>query len=67
MTKPLIQIGDEVRQMTDTEYAQWQKDIAEEKTNAEIVANAIKARATALAKLEALGLTASEVAALVGK
>jgi hypothetical protein len=28
MTKPLIQIDDEVREMTDEEYAQYEKDIA---------------------------------------
>jgi hypothetical protein len=26
MTKPLTQIGNEVREMTDAEYAQWQAD-----------------------------------------
>ena len=28
MTNPLIQIGDEVREMTDEEYAQYEADIA---------------------------------------
>jgi outer membrane murein-binding lipoprotein Lpp len=28
MTKPLTQIGNEVREMTDAEYAQWQADAA---------------------------------------
>jgi hypothetical protein len=28
MTKPLIQINDEVREMTDEEYAQYQEDQA---------------------------------------
>lgn len=67
MTKPLIQIGNSVREMDETEFAQWQKDVAEHAANAEALADATKARATALAKLEALGLTPAEVAALVGK
>jgi hypothetical protein len=29
MTKPLIQIDDEIREMTDAEYAQYLKDEAE--------------------------------------
>jgi hypothetical protein len=29
MTRPLIQIDDEVREMTDEEYAQHEKDIAD--------------------------------------
>ena len=28
MSKPLIQIDDLVREMTDEEYAKWQEDIA---------------------------------------
>jgi hypothetical protein len=28
MTNPLIQIGDEVREMTDEEFAQYEADIA---------------------------------------
>jgi hypothetical protein len=30
MTNPLVQIGDEIREMTDEEYAQWQADYADE-------------------------------------
>jgi hypothetical protein len=29
MTKPLIQIDDEVREMTDEEYAQWNAEVDE--------------------------------------
>jgi hypothetical protein len=29
MTKPLIQIDDEVREMTDEEYAQWKAEVDE--------------------------------------
>jgi hypothetical protein len=32
MTKPLIQINDEIREMTDEEYAQYEKDIADSPT-----------------------------------
>jgi hypothetical protein len=28
MSKPLIQIDDEIREMTDEEYAQYEEDIA---------------------------------------
>jgi hypothetical protein len=28
MSKPLIQIDDEVREMTDEEYAQYEKDVS---------------------------------------
>jgi hypothetical protein len=28
MTRPLIQINDEIREMTDEEYAQYEADIA---------------------------------------
>jgi len=31
MTKPLIQIDDEIREMTDEEYAQYEADIADYK------------------------------------
>lgn len=66
MSKPLIQIGDEVREMTDAEFVQWQKDAEQHAANVEAAANAAQARETALAKLEALGLTPIEIAALVG-
>jgi hypothetical protein len=65
MTKPLIQIGNEVREMTDAEFAQWQIDAdAHAKNVAQVTAKA-DARASALAKLSALGLTEAEIAALV--
>lgn len=66
MSKPLIQIGSEVREMTDAEHAQWLSDQAEHAANVEAAADAANARLSALAKLEALGLTPAEVAALVG-
>ena len=66
MSKPLIQIGNDVREMNDAELAQRELDIeaAEAaKTEAEAAA---AIRKSALAKLAALGLTETEIAALVG-
>lgn len=68
MKKPIIRIvdGDNVidREMNDAEFAQYQLDQAEaEARTAEREAKAT-ARAAALAKLAALGLTADEIAAL---
>lgn len=64
MTKPNIQIGDEIREMTNEEYAnllaireQNDKATAEEESKS-------AARQSALAKLAALGLTEEEIAAL---
>lgn len=61
--KPNIQIGDEVRLMTDDEYAQWQTDNAVAQAEAEALEAKAAAKASALAKL---GLTADEAAALFG-
>ena len=65
MTRPLTQIGEEVREMTDAEFAQWQLD--QQEADAAAVAAATKAaeRASALTKLAALGLTEPEIAALL--
>lgn len=63
MTKPLTQIGDEVREMTDDEYAEYQA-LQNEAAERE-AANAAKA-ATRAAALTKLGLTADEAAALFG-
>ena len=65
MTKPLIQIGDEVREMTDAEHDQWQADAKAQTQYAAQVTAKADARASALAKLAALGLTEAEIAALV--
>lgn len=63
MAKPKIQIGNELREMNDDEYAQWQADKAE----AEAQADALEAKAEARqAVLDKLGLTADEAAALFG-
>jgi topoisomerase IA-like protein len=61
--KPTIQIGDDVREMTDAEHAQYLLDQQEAEQQAQAAADRAKARAAALAKL---GLTADEAAALFG-
>jgi hypothetical protein len=66
MSRPLIQIGTEVREMNDAELAQRQLDIQEQAANNAAAANTAKTRETALAKLQALGLTDAEIVALVG-
>ena len=65
MLRPNIQIGDEVREMTADEYAQWQAD--NEALAAAAAAADAKAAALASArtKLAALGLTVDEIAALL--
>jgi hypothetical protein len=63
MTKPQIQIGDEVREMTDAEYAQWLADVDEAEAQVEAQTVKLAARQTVLDKL---GLTADEAAALLG-
>ena len=62
MTKPTIQIGDEVREMTDAEFAQHQLDQA---SYAAEIAAAVEREALKQATLTKLGLTADEVAALL--
>lgn len=66
MTKPVIQIDNQVREMTDAEIAQLEADRLEHAADVEKAENLQIARTNALAKLEALGLTAAEIAALVG-
>jgi len=64
--RPQVLDGDTVRPMTDSEYAQWQTDVSEAAArNAEQAARE-QARVSALAKLAALGLTDTEINALVG-
>lgn len=69
MNKPLTQIGDEVREMTDDEYANYLATSAElqAQSEAEHAAQAAQeaAKQSARAKLAALGLTDEEVAALI--
>jgi hypothetical protein len=63
MTKPLTQIGDEVREMTDEEHAQYKLDQAEAKAQAAAIAAQAAARQAVLDKL---GLSQDEVQALLG-
>jgi hypothetical protein len=64
MTKPNIQIGDMIREMTDEEYANLVA-VREENALAEAQEEAkIASRESALAKLAKLGLTADEIASL---
>lgn len=64
MTRPMIQINDIVREMTDKEYDDW-KLVQAEQAKQELEAQAkIDARQSALAKLAKLGLTQNEIDAL---
>ena len=62
--KPNIQIDDLVREMTDEEYADYQKQQAEAAAQQAEADAKIAARQSALAKLAALGLTDEEIGAL---
>jgi len=63
IVKPNIQIGDEVREMNDAEFAQYEIDQAANKA----AAKADIAKATAKqAVLDRLGITADEAALLLG-
>lgn len=63
MTKPLIQIGNETREMNKAEHDQHTADLAEWEAKAE--AEAAKAAARA-ALLDRLGITAEEAQLLLG-
>lgn len=63
MSNPIIFDGEQHREMTDAEYAQWQADRAEAQARAEALEAKVAARQAVLDKL---GLTADEAAALFG-
>jgi arginyl-tRNA--protein-N-Asp/Glu arginylyltransferase len=63
MSRPLIQIDNEVREMTASEYEQFLIDAETESARINAERNA---KASAQAKLNALGLTDDEIKALVG-
>jgi hypothetical protein len=71
MLRPIIQIDNEVREMTEEEYAElidsgWkQETLNEESIEAQIQAR-LEAKASASAKLAALGLTTAEINAIIG-
>lgn len=60
-TKPTIQIGDEVRDMTKAEIAQYEKDVADFAQQAQDETDKQTLKAQVIAKL---GLSAEEIAAL---
>ena len=64
--KPITFDGQNHREMTDAEFAQWQADAAVAAAQEQAVADTAAARASAIAKLAGLGLTPDEIAALVG-
>lgn len=64
MTRPIIQIGDEVREMTESEFQQWQSDV---ESRAELNRQQAVVEASARLKLADLGLTEAEIKALVGR
>jgi hypothetical protein len=66
MSKPIIQIGTEQREMTDAEFAQWQADNEAHAAREAAEEAQTEARISALSKLSALGLDDDEIAALVG-
>ena len=63
MSEYQIQIGNEVRDMTEVEIAQRKKDVAEHKAQAKTQADRQSAKDAVLTKL---GLSADELAALLG-
>lgn len=60
--RPTVQIGDEVREMNDAEFAQYEIDQA---ANAALAQAAADKAAARQAVIDKLGLTADEVAALL--
>ena len=61
-----VQIDDVVRNATPDEIARFEAITAEAEAEEQALLAAEAARASALAKLAALGLTEAEIAALVG-
>jgi hypothetical protein len=66
MTKPNIQIGDLVREMTDEEYEEYLETQAYHAAYEAEAKATEDARVSALAKLASLGLTPEELEALIG-
>jgi len=66
MTNPNTFDGTKLRPMTKAEHEQWLQDCAGFEAAAATANQIAAARASALAKLAKLGLTATELNALVG-
>lgn len=64
--RPMIQIGEEAREMTETEYSEWLQHGAEVEARRQEELRKLEASEDAREKLRALGLTEQEIAALVG-
>ena len=62
-TKPIVFDGADHREMTDIEFAQYEADQITNTAQAKVLADKATAKQAVLAKL---GLTADEVAALLG-
>ena len=63
MTNPITYDGNERREMTEAEFAQYKLDQTEAKAQAKAEADKAKAKA---ALLDKLGITADEAALLLG-
>lgn len=61
-----IQIGTEIRDMTADERANYDAVLADQAATVAAIEAAQQARASAISKLAALGLTDAEITALVG-
>lgn len=64
--RPLVQEDGVVREMNDVEYDIYLQAASNEQAQADAVAAKEAARASGVAKLEALGLTVDEVSAVFG-
>jgi hypothetical protein len=63
-SKPLIQIDNEVREMTEEEFKVYTQEQNAFKAEEKAKADKLAARQSALAKLASLGLTEEEIASL---
>lgn len=66
MSKPIIHDGNQQREMTDVEYAEWQALCVDIQSQVAARESAAAAKVSAHTKLKVLGLTDDEIAALVG-
>lgn len=66
MARPTINDGGIEREMTQAEHDQWLELVADVEARTAAVQAAAAAKESARAKLKALGLTDSEIAALAG-